>query len=1275
MANIPDRISSKISQKYTKLNNTFSNKVKDVVEDRIEIEIGDSKQPDFKPQFKVMRWDNEVNFSIRATEHPAARVETDNDIVKYVTPDYEVHQYEKPEAGEDGGFEFEWLLPRKPSTNVLSATIATKELDFFYQPPLTKEEIKEGLQRPENVEGSYAVYHKTKQNNRIGGKHYKTGKAFHIYRPKAIDAEGNEAWCELNIDEQHGLLTVTVPQEFLDQAIYPVLVDPTFGYTSVGSSSGGFPTYGRFAYEELSENGEIESLSIHANQRFDASPLAELALYESDGSFLEKTSQFDAGDVFSRSWSTVNLLSTPSCLAGNYFIANNTNSGGGNFEISFDSTATQYYYVPSPSISFGTWPDPVSVSPYAFGDLRFSTYATYTASASAPTVTTQAVSDITDTTATGNGNVTDDGGDTITERGICWNTTGTPTTVDSTATSAGTTGAFTASMTGLTSDTTYYVRAYATNSEGTSYGSEVSFTTANGYTYSRSITIDANKVGLGYGDYALDLEASSSQYASITDAAQSGLDITGDISIEAQIQRESIGSFMVIASKWDNPSNRGYMLWFTDTNYLTFSFSSTGSNKMQVRTTSAVTSTKAMVVAATCDVSAGTSGVKIYINGVEQSVTVVNNDGGTSISNSSAPFGIGMRPASGTPGLFFDGTIKNIRLWSDIRTSQEIADNFNQPISISPGTDNLVDVWTLDNTYASASGNNDLTASGSPVFAATENSQTNFPVLFSGTYSYLADTSNGGKVESSAGNDIRFETTGGTKLDHELVSYDNTTGAIEAWIEIPTLSNETDTEIVMYYGKSGASTEENPTGTWNSNYKGIYHLDDLTESSSNGYTLTNGNSTPFTTSGDVGGAADFGTANTNKVLYRTDNLGITSSRTLSGRFKLRSEISSGAWSFLSHWDGTTDSNLEMRYEYNSGTRRLMVRRVRQGAGIDSTTYNITLGTTDYHTIAIAWDTSTIYLFVDGNLVSTSSSGNGTTTNVQNLLTIGATSSIVTGLTVSEAASIYADEVRVLSTKLSHGWWYTEHEMYEDPSTFYSIGAEEGGTLTLECTEVVTPADTFSYTLSRSLSEAATAVDVLSVTLSTAFINAVVVTDVFSRSISALRTEAASITDSISRSFSRSYAEATTIVDSVTTSLVLTSEYLESVSLADAISFVITKVLTEVATIVDSISTIQSKVLSLVDSSSVIDTFSRSITKLFAETATTTDTLTRELIKILGLSETATAVAAFTSEFLEGVNARLLAIGKTIGKMVTSNKTIGKSVLRSASKQDPTQYKE
>ena len=95
----------------------------------------------------------------------------------------------------------------------------------------------------------------------------------------------------------------------------------------------------------------------------------------------------------------------------------------------------------------------------------------------APTVTTTAVSNIDKTTATGGGNVTADGGATVTARGICWSTTQNPTISGSHTTDGTGTGSFTSAMTDLTAGTTYYVRAYATNSAGTAYGEELSFTT------------------------------------------------------------------------------------------------------------------------------------------------------------------------------------------------------------------------------------------------------------------------------------------------------------------------------------------------------------------------------------------------------------------------------------------------------------------------------------------------------------------------------------------------------------------------------------------------------------------------------------------------------------------------------------------------------------------------------------------------------------------------------------------------------------------------------
>lgn len=116
-------------------------------------------------------------------------------------------------------------------------------------------------------------------------------------------------------------------------------------------------------------------------------------------------------------------------------------------------------------------------------------------------IATYAATSITETTAISGGNITNDGGSLITERGVCYSTSPSPTTANTKIINgSGGTGSFTSNLTGLTANTTYYLRAYAINSAGTAYGNEVSFTTTagggvivtnpgagvtfNGYTYS-----------------------------------------------------------------------------------------------------------------------------------------------------------------------------------------------------------------------------------------------------------------------------------------------------------------------------------------------------------------------------------------------------------------------------------------------------------------------------------------------------------------------------------------------------------------------------------------------------------------------------------------------------------------------------------------------------------------------------------------------------------------------------------------------------------------------
>ena len=99
----------------------------------------------------------------------------------------------------------------------------------------------------------------------------------------------------------------------------------------------------------------------------------------------------------------------------------------------------------------------------------------------APGVQTKEPGDITTSSATFNGEVFTDGGAQITTRGFCWSTSPGPTTSDSYTADVSGTDLFSADVTGLSPETTYYVRAYAENEIGTAYGNEVSFSTAPGY--------------------------------------------------------------------------------------------------------------------------------------------------------------------------------------------------------------------------------------------------------------------------------------------------------------------------------------------------------------------------------------------------------------------------------------------------------------------------------------------------------------------------------------------------------------------------------------------------------------------------------------------------------------------------------------------------------------------------------------------------------------------------------------------------------------------------
>ena len=364
------------------------------------VEIGDVKSDEFRSQVKILRWDNECNFSVRhiddAPDVPVVTVE--NEQIKAVKAKTECHFYKSSvNDGKIEAYEFEVVLKEKPQSNKVQFSITTKALRFLYQPPLseiweigqrgaaeiTDTEVKDADGRvicrcPENVVGSYAVYHDSKVGDYSlrGGKNYRAGKAFHIYRPKIIDANGVEVWGTLNIDIEASLLIIGIPQEFLDNATYPVIVDPTFGYTSVGAE--------KYAYTKgdtivgtkstLSEEGDISKLTAHSVEDFatwDAGEKAKCGMFNSSGNYLSEETEELTG-AKSPGWHDFNFSSAVNLSAADYLLCAWSEDY---IEWACDFDIGAGHAKDSSGQTYPAWPASIDHSDYTI----ISIYATYTA--------------------------------------------------------------------------------------------------------------------------------------------------------------------------------------------------------------------------------------------------------------------------------------------------------------------------------------------------------------------------------------------------------------------------------------------------------------------------------------------------------------------------------------------------------------------------------------------------------------------------------------------------------------------------------------------------------------------------------------------------------------------------------------------------------------------------------------------------------------------------------------------------------------------------------
>ncbi|MBE3136010.1 MAG: DUF2341 domain-containing protein, partial [Thermoplasmata archaeon] len=295
---------------------------------------------------------------------------------------------------------------------------------------------------------------------------------------------------------------------------------------------------------------------------------------------------------------------------------------------------------------------------------------------------------------------------------------------------------------------------------------------------------------------------------------------------------------------------------------------------------------------------------------------------------------------------------------------------------------------------------------------------TDFPVLI-----HITDPDLASKAQQD-GDDIYFADLLDTKLNHEIESYNSTSGELVVWVNLPVLSATQDTLLYLYYGNPTCLNQENVEGTWNNNFLAVHHL---AETSGVAYdsTASNNDGTPYgglnqDVLGRIDGADSFDGSNDHLTLPQ-----VYSSQT---QFTLEAWIypQIGARYFLSQWSNYHGVFLQVGYTpdhiewYIDGT----------SGGISGITLN-----TWYH-IVLTYNGTTAKIYKNAGMPN-SKICNAPTWPAEGLL-IGDRSA------GNRQFHGLIDEVRLSNIARSSGWITTEYNNQNNPLSFYSIGNEESG---------------------------------------------------------------------------------------------------------------------------------------------------------------------------------------------------------------------------------------
>jgi hypothetical protein len=318
---------------------------------------------------------------------------------------------------------------------------------------------------------------------------------------------------------------------------------------------------------------------------------------------------------------------------------------------------------------------------------------------------------------------------------------------------------------------------------------------------------------------------------------------------------------------------------------------------------------------------------------------------------------------------------------------------------------------------------------------------TNFTVLVSVTDAKLKDAANGGYVGQSDGGDFVFTASDGTtKLNHEIESYDASTGTLVVWVQVPLVSSTTDTVLNLYYGNATCTDQWSAAATWNSSYEGVWHLganyQDSTANANNATALNN----PTASTGQIGGSRTFAS---------TSELDIAASSSLD--LSTYSNWTISAWVKPTSYTGT---KWPLIYSYGSYDASLGLT-VTEGADglIENWTNDATLRQSatpvtlnDWNFVAITRTPTTTTFYLNG-----AADGSGSSAVI---LQSGQASYIGNdGLFTSDQFIGLIDEVRVASTAQSASELTAQYRNQSAPGTYVTLSAETGNTApTLDATK-------------------------------------------------------------------------------------------------------------------------------------------------------------------------------------------------------------------------------